>query len=169
MSPPPIPIVIWDMDFHTQINPDDESPFGGAENSGVTPAFVGVYGVLSAIWLWLASLAREVLERRVVRADYYPTWDAFPVNRAARLRRARYTRRSVPPAQNLEPFYAIGPNVSPTQFLERLCRLSGQGRVYVYEMVYWSHRMTREAFMAIFARGCFRMPDGLCHAHIAPD
>lgn len=141
-----------------------------ALNNGENHASIGVYGVLSAIWLWLQYISRGVLGRGIIHGGAPETCVVSPANRELRMRRARFNRRPVPPARNhavLRTLYGRG--LSRTQFLERLCRLSVNGRIRIYYFVYYSHRLTREAFMAIFSRGCFRMPCGLCDAHIAPD
>ena len=154
------------MDFDAQTYRDDAAQYGDEENH----APMGVYGVLSAIWFWLGMISREVLGRYQYRGHNPQRRNVSPANRELRMRIARFNRRPVPPARNhavLRQLYGRG--ISRTQFLERLCRRSVDGRIRVYYMVYWSSRMTREAFMAIFTRGAFRAPDGLCDAHIPPD
>lgn len=144
-------------------------PLGEMPSAAHIPSNSGVSGVLSFIWLWLAALSRGVFGHGVIHDEtpQKPHW--VPVNRAQRKLYHHHPNSPLPPARNLAPFYRFGPRVSPTQFLERLCRLSVDGRIRVYDMVYWSSRAAREAFMAIFARGEFRAPRGLCDAHIAPD
>ena len=130
----------------------------------------GVFAVFSAIWLWLAALSRGMLGQAFCLGDSRPIPRSFPANRELRARLARFETRPVPPARNhnvLRRLYGRG--LSRTQFLERLCSLSVDGRIRIYYFVYYSHRLTREAFMAIFTRGDFRVPCGLCDAHIAPD
>ncbi|WP_371396178.1 hypothetical protein [Fretibacter rubidus] len=94
----------------------------------------------------------------------------YPHNRTTQRRGARFAARAVPPARNYAPFYQYAARgLSPTQFMERLCRLSVHGRISVYRMIYWSSRMVREAVMAMFTRGDFRMADGVWDAHSVPD
>lgn len=154
------------MNLNAQTYRDDSVPFDG----GVDCSPMGVYDVLSAIWLWLGMLSRGVLGRGGFHYKHAETRNVSPGNRELRQRRARFKSRPVPPARNhavLRKLYGRG--LSRTQFLERLCSLSVDGRTRVYYMVYWSSRMTREAFMAIFTRGVFRRPRGLCDAHLTPD
>ena len=151
-------MIIWRMTFNSQIEP---------------PCADGAsMGVLAVIWLWFQAVSRSVLGRDILRDDsasFYPAWGGSPVNRAQIRLYNHHPNRPLSPARNLVPFYRFGPPVSPTQFLERLCRMSTDGRIDVYRNPYWSSRMTREAFMAMFSRGDFRVPDGLCDVHLGPD
>ena len=154
------------MNLNAQIYGGNAASLGDSENH----APMGVCGVLSAIWLWLQYMSRGLLGRGIIHGDRSEISRSFPANRELRARLARFENRPVPPARNhnvLRRLYGRG--LSRTQFLERLCRLSVDGRINVYRMPYWSSRMAREAFMAIFTRGDFRAPCGLCDAHIAPD
>ncbi|WP_371395667.1 hypothetical protein [Fretibacter rubidus] len=147
----------------TQTYPIEAQP---ATNHAATAPF----SLLSAIWAWLGIVSRHVLGRGVIHGDTPPTpFVSRVVNRAQRRLYNHHPNSPLPPSRNLTPFYAFGPRVSPTQFLERLCRLSVRGRVIVYRMVFWSPRLVREAFMALFSRGTFRQPSGLCEAHLVPD
>ncbi|WP_371398033.1 hypothetical protein [Fretibacter rubidus] len=147
------------MDLNAPLYRDDMAPRYGAVNHGV-------YGVLARIFLWL----RAVLGQEVRPHASAQNYDVYTLNRERRHRQVRFFTRAVPPARNHGPFHKFGPRgVSPTQFLERLCRLSVDGRITVYRMVYWSSRMTREAFMAILIFGEFRKAAGLWDAHIPPD
>ena len=138
----------------------------------------GPYGaVLSAIWLWFQAVSHSILEGvrgggfgRGADAGYASyKWPIFSPSRARSRICHHHSHKPLPPVRNLAPFYAFGPRVSPTQFLERRCRLSTMGRIGVYRMAYWSPRLYREALMALFSHGDFRAPDGLCAAHITPD
>ncbi|WP_371396638.1 hypothetical protein [Fretibacter rubidus] len=134
-------------------------------------------GMLAAIWLWFRLLSLDVLSgvlggdcgRRSDADGAAYKWPLFSKSRARSRLIHHHPNSPLPPARNLAPFYAFGPRVSPTQFLERRCRLSVDGRIGVYRMAYWSSRLAREALMAIFSRGDFRAPDGLWAAHIPPD
>ena len=154
------------MDLNAQIYGGD----GAALYDGENHAPMGVCGLLSAIWLWLLALPRAMMRADFAFDDSRPKGRSFPANRELRARLARFENRPVPPARNhnvLRKLYGRG--LSRTQFLERLCRLSVDGRINVYRMPYWSSRAAREAFMAIFTRGDFRMPDGLCAVRLGPD
>ena len=130
----------------------------------------GVCGALAAIWLWLQYVSRGLLGRGVFKDARAETRVTSPANRELRARLARFENRPIPPARDHDVLRRLyGRGISRTQFLERLCRLSVDGRIRIYYFVYYSHRLTREAFMAIFSRGDFRAPCGLCDAHIAPD
>ena len=142
----------------------------GGENHAPMGGSMGLCGVLSAIWLWLLALPRGMMRAEFSSGGSRPIGRSFPANRELRARCARFENRPLPPARNhavLRRLYGRG--LSRTQFLERLCSLSVDGRMRIYYMVYWSSRMSREALMAIFSRGDFRAPCGLCDAHVAPD
>ena len=154
------------MSFETQRYGGSSASLGGVRLCSDN----GVFGVLSAIWLWLLALPRGMMRAEFCLGGSCSNWRSFPANRELRARRARFEIRSCPPARNhavLRRLYGRG--LSRTQFLERLCSLSVDGRTRVYYMVYWLSRMSREALMAIMRRGDFRAQDGLCDAHIAPD
>ena len=155
-----------DMSFETQISGGSAAPLRGVLSCSDS----GVFSVLSAIWLWLQALSRGVLGQGAAACEQGSNHVVSPANRELRARCARFANRPIPPARDhdvLRDLYGRG--ISRTQFLERLCRLSVDGRIRIYYFVYYSHRLTREAFMAIFTRGIFRAPQGLCDAHIAPD
>ena len=133
-------------------------------------AYTGVSGVLSAIWLWLQMLSRGVWEGGFALNTPRPDAPIYTVNRAQRKLRGHHAGRPIAPARNLSamrPLYGRG--ISPTQFLERQARLSVEGRINTYRLPYWSSRMSREAFMAIFSKGDFRAPQGLCAVRLGPD
>ena len=154
------------MDLNAQIYGGDAAPLCGGENH----APMGVCGVLSAIWLWLQYMSRGLLGRGVIHGDRSEISRSFPANRELRARLARFENRPVPPARDHDMLRRLyGRGLSRTQFLERLCRLSVDGRINVYRIAYWSSRMAREAFMAIFARGDFRMADGVYAVRLGPD
>ena len=148
--------------------------FRRAESADVSKTPRGLGGFVSAVWMWLRLCVYvmtghgEPLEMDVQRAMH-----ARRPNRARRHLNHHFTKPSVrggrKPARNLVPFCAFGPRrVSPTQFMERLCRLSLWGRVSVYKFLYYAHRQVREALWAMFAQGEFREPRGLCDAHLWP-
>ena len=154
------------MDLNAQIYSGDAPSLNDGENH----APMGVCGVLSAIWLWLQYMSRGLLGRGVIHGDRSEISRSFPANRELRARLARFENRRIPPARDHDMLRRLyGRGQSRTQFLERLCRLSVDGRIRVYRIPYWSSRAAREAFMAIFSRGDFRAPCGLWDAHIAPD
>ena len=158
------------MTLGLQTYDDGSASLGGGALDGAVRAPMGVCGVLSAIWLWLAALSRGMMRGTFCFDDARPARRSSPANRELRARRARFDNRPVPPARNhavLRKLYGRG--LSRTQFLERLCCLSVDGRIRIYYFVYYSHRLTREALMAIMQRGDFRGPCGLWAAHIAPD
>jgi len=132
----------------------------------------GMRGFISAIWLWLRCCVYVVTGH----GDPYESDVEFverphPYSRARRHRAAYFAKRGgIVPARNLRPFCGFGSRrITPAQFRERLCRLSGWGRIHVYRMVYYAPRLVRYALLARFARGDFRAPCGLCAAHLWPD
>jgi len=131
----------------------------------------GLGGFISAIWLWLRCCVYVVTGH----GDPYESDVEFierphPYGRARRhLDRYFAKRGGIVPARNLQPFCGFGSrHITPAQFKERLCRLSGWGRIHVYRMVYYAHRLARYALLAMFERGETRMPCGLCAAHLWP-
>ena len=154
------------MDLNAQIYDHDASPLNDGEND----APMGVCGMLAAIWLWLGMLSRCLLGRGVIHGDTPETPFVSPdINRAQRRLHNHHPNTPLPPARNLSPFYHFGPRVSATQFLERLCRISGKGRIRVYRLRFRLSRAAREAVLAIFSRGDFRMADGVCAVRLGPD
>jgi len=86
-----------------------------------------------------------------------------------RLNRHCSNQKTMPVIRQYGILYNFGSrHITPTQFLERRCRLSGVARVSIYRMVYYAHRMVREALWARYARGDFRASRGLCEAHLWP-
>jgi len=136
--------------------------------------FGGVVSFVSAVWMWLRLCLNVVTghgqEREPFQGDIDLIEGAPRPNRARRHLDKYFTKRGeIVPARNLRPFCGFGSrHIMPAQFKERLCRLSGWGRVHVYRMVYYAHRLARYALLARFARGDFRRPCGLCRAHLWP-
>lgn len=154
------------MDLSEQTYSCDVAPRDGGE----THAPMGVCGMLALVWLWLGVVSRGILGRGVMHGAVPPTPVVSPtINRSQRRLYNHHPNSAVPTSRNLAPFYRFGPRVSATQFMERLCRLSVNGRIRVYRIAYWSSRLSREALMALFSRGDFRMSDGVWDAHIVPD
>ena len=97
----------------------------------------------------------------------------------------RRGQRDIVPVRNNRPFYIFTrsgqrPNLSPTQFMERLVALSGRGRVSVYRMRYWrktvkgkaaplgtEHEYWRDPLGRIGGR-MGKLPSGVWHAHLWP-
>jgi len=157
------------------------SPLHKAELQGFQPEmedmhyFVphsGISGFISAIWFWLRACVYVVTGY----GDPYEDEVEFVERphchgRARRHLEAHFAKRkdAVPARENM-PFYYFGSRrITRAQFMERLCRLSGRGRIRVYRMIYYAHRLARYAKLAMFTRGDFRAPSGLCQAHLWPD
>jgi len=97
----------------------------------------GVSGFLAWLMLWLQLCVAQPYRRsgQALAHVYAP-------NRYWR----RRGQRDIIPVRNNRPYYiftrsgtssSTRPNLSPTQFMERLVALSGRGRVSVYRMRYW--------------------------------
>jgi len=132
----------------------------------------GISGFVAAIWFWLRTCVYLVTGQ----GDHFESDIEFvqrphPYGRARRHLDAHFAKRKTPvPARENMPFYYFGSrHLSRAQFMERLCRLSGRGRVRVYGMIYYAHRLARYAKLAMFERGEFRVPSGVCQAHLWPD
>jgi len=132
---------------------------------------MGAHGFVSAIWMWLRLCVYVVTGH----SDPFKSNVEFIqrphlYGRARRHRDTHFAKRGTVPARRLTPFYYFGSRlITRGQFLERLCRLSCNGRIRVYHMIYYAHRLVRYAKLAMFARGDFRAPNGLCEAHLWPD
>ena len=131
----------------------------------VTAPKMGVCGItVSGILMWLRLCVYVItghgapFESETVAPKQY----FQKPNRSRRhLNRHFSNQRTLPVIRCYGVLYNFGPrNISPTQFLELRCRLSGVARVSIYRMVYYAHRMVREALWARFARGDFRAPRG---------
>jgi len=78
----------------------------------------------------------------------------------------RMERRTIPCARNLVPYYSLlakgiyGQKLSPTQFLERLCRLSVFGRIRLYRMRQSGSVLQRRALLICYDHGWWRAPIG---------
>ena len=148
--------------------------FRRVESADVSTTPKGFGGFMSVVWMWLRLCVYVVTGHgEPLEMDAQRAMSARRPNRARRHLNHHFTKPSVrggaKPARNLVPFCAFGPRcVSPTQFMERLCRLSLWGRVSIYKFLYYAHRQVREALSAMFARGEFREPDGVCEAHLWP-
>jgi len=143
-----------------------------AENIDYVIPSSGLSGLILSIWLWIRCCVYVVTGH----GDPYEAEVEFiershPYGRARRHLDRHFAKRGqIVPARNLRPFCGFGSrHITPAQFKERLCRLSGWGRIHVYRMVYYAHRLARYALLARFVRGDFRMPCGLCAAHLWPD
>jgi len=148
--------------------------FRRVESADVSTTPRGLGGFMLAVWMWLRLCVYVVTGRSdPLEEEAQRAMRVRRPNRARRHLNHHFTKPSVrgglKPARNLSPFCAFGPRrVSPTQFMERLCRLSLWGRVSIYKFLYYAHRQVREALWAMFERGDFREPDGLCAAHLWP-
>ncbi len=78
--------------------------------------------------------------------------------------RRRMEHRVIPPARNLAPYHKLlattsdGRRLSPTQFLERLCRLSVFGRICLYRMRQYGSVLRRRALLVCYDHGWWREP-----------
>jgi len=78
--------------------------------------------------------------------------------------RRRMEHREIPPARNLMPYYKFcatgldGRKLSPTQFMERLCRLSVFGRICIYRMRQSGSVLRRRALLICYDHGWWREP-----------
>ena len=148
--------------------------FRRVESPDVSTTPRGLGGFMSVVWMWLRLCVYVVTGHgEPLEVDTQRAMGVRRLNRARRHLNHHFTKPSVrgagKPARNLAPFCAFGPRrVSPTQFMERLCRLSLWGRVSIYKFLYYAHRQVREALWAMFACGDFREPRGLCDAHLWP-
>ena len=148
--------------------------FRRVESADISTTPKGFGGFMSVVWMWLRLCVYVVTGHgEPLEVDTQRAMGVRRPNRARRHLNHHFTKPSVrgagKPARNLAPFCAFGPRrVSPTQFMERLCRLSLWGRVSIYKFLYYAHRQVREALWAMFARGEFREPRGLCEAHLWP-
>jgi len=81
--------------------------------------------------------------------------------------RRRMEHREIPPARNLMPYYKFcatgldGRKLSPTQFMERLCRLSVFGRICIYRMRQSGSVLRRRALLICYDHGWWREPISL--------
>ena len=148
--------------------------FRRVESTNLSTPPRGLGSFVSAVWMWLQLCVYMMTGHGdPLEVDAQQSAIARRPNRARRHLNHHFTKPSVrggrKPARNLVPFCAFGPcRVSSTQFMERLCRLSLWGRVSIYKFLYYAHRQVREALWAMFARGEFREPDGVCDAHLWP-
>ena len=139
---------------------------------GVAPK-MGVCGIaVSGILMWL-RLCVYVFTGHGSPFESQTTAprESFQNPNRTRRRLNRYcsNQKTMPVIRQYEILYNFGSrHITPTQFLERRCRLSGVARVSIYRIVYYAHRMVREALWARYARGDFRAPRGLCEAHLWP-
>ena len=129
-------------------------------------------GFMSSIWLWLRLCIYVFTGRGEAfdsEAEFVP-FSAYRPNRANRhIQRHFAQHKRLPIVRRYGILYAFGSrHITPTQFLERRCRLSGVARFSIYRMIYYAHRQLREALWARFSRGDFRPPQGLCAAHLWP-
>ena len=129
-------------------------------------------GFMSSIWLWLRLCIYVFTGRGEAfdsEAEFVP-FSAYRPNRANRhIQRHFAQHKRLPIVRRYGILYAFGSrHITPTQFLERRCRLSGVARFSIYRMIYYAHRKVREALWARFSRGDFRPPQGLCAAHLWP-
>ena len=129
-------------------------------------------GFMSSIWLWLRLCIYVFTGRGEAfdpEAEFVP-FSAYRPNRANRhIQRHFAQHKRLPIVRRYGILYAFGSrHITPTQFLERRCRLSGVARFSIYRMIYYAHRKVREALWARFTRGDFRPPQGLCAAHLWP-
>ena len=129
-------------------------------------------GFMSSIWLWLRLCVYVLTGRGEAfdsEAELVP-FSAYRPNRANRhIQRHFAQHKRLPIVRRYGILYAFGSrHITPTQFLERRCRLSGVARFSIYRMIYYAHRQVREALWARFTRGDFRPPQGLCAAHLWP-
>jgi len=161
---------------HTYLNTTYLSLLNIAELQGYEPeqdveyeAFQTGLGGISTIWFWLKCCVYLVTGHgEPLKSEVEFVERPYPYGRARRHREAHFAKRKdVTPSRCLTPFYSFGGRcITRGQFLERLCRLSDQGRIRVYHIIYYAHRLARYAKLAMFARGDFRVPSGLCAAHL---
>ena len=129
-------------------------------------------GFMSSIWLWLRLCIYVFTGRGEAfdsEAEFVP-FSAYRPNRANRhIQRHFAQHKRLPIVRRYGILYAFGSrHITPTQFLERRCRLSGVARFSIYRMINYAHRKVREALWARFTHGDFRPPQGLCAAHLWP-
>ena len=116
---------------------------------------------VSGVWVWLRLCVYVVtghgnpFESEFNSEAELPLRPAHGDNRAYRhLRRYCGNQKTMPVIRRYGVLYYFGSrHISPTQFLERRCRLSGVARVSVYRMIYYAHQLVREALWAMFERG----------------
>jgi len=104
--------------------------FCRVESADISTTPKGFGGFMSVVWMWLRLCVYVVTGHgEPLEVDTQRAMGVRRPNRARRHLNHHFTKPSVrggaKPARNLAPFCAFGPRrVSPTQFMERLCRLS---------------------------------------------
>lgn len=104
----------------------------------------GLQGFLVWLRLWLGWISGE---RSPDSRSNVPT---YCEPRQRRRLCERFERCDLPPSRDTRPFRRlIGRCQTRGEYLERLCRLSVNGRIRIYRFIYFSHRQVREALMAL--------------------
>lgn len=126
------------------------------ERDIVMPSAPGVQGGILAFLVWMnAWLKLLVMGRGVAGSIVEP--EAERINRYYR----RISGKTISSVRLLGTFrYFCRPDISPTQFAERLCALSLLGRVRVYKMRYWGSVLQRRAVLVCYDHGHWRAPIG---------
>lgn len=141
------------------------------------------FGVaLAAMWMWLQFWFGE-MQRAVCGcfglpfngafAEEFARFDAVDgVNRQGRAIVSLMQARGLPAARDIRIYHYFGsPFAAPlsrTQFLERLCRLSGHSRARIYRLRRAAPRAMRKFRLSFFERGELRAPSGLWAVHLWP-
>ena len=118
------------------------------------------------LWLhWLCGVGQD--EVFVEPTPYTPN------------RRMRRTQNcSISFTRYYHHYLLLGPrDITPTQFLERVCRLSPLGRIRIYRMRQFGSVLRRRAMLICYDHGWWRAPigafgrlyAGLWHVHLLPD
>jgi len=139
------------------------------------PRQPSAWGLLGQIWLWFRLWVKEGQRGFSVPFDgRTPTVKS----RTLRARRQHFAKRrargkAVPASRDTTIYHYFGSPfaapLSPTQFLERLCRLSGHARHRLYRMRYITPRRVREARHSRFVKGGYVAPGGVWAAHLWPE
>ena len=146
-----------------------------AQRVAGAPRPQAAWGLLGQIWLWFRLW---VMEGR--RGYSVPFDGGTPTvkSRVLRARRQHFAKRrgrgkAVPASRDTTIYHYFGSpfaaRLSPTQFLERLCRLSGHARHRLYRMRYIARRRVREARHSRFVTGGHMTPGGVWAAHLWPE
>jgi len=133
------------------------------ENIDQTNAFAGSHAPTSiSVLTWLLWLRLWVMNA----CGFSPAYvcRAMPsapqaLVRARRQSRAHFARCGLPPARNLSALRALLPrNLSPTQTLERLTKISVLGRTVLYRILSWGSVLLRRALLVCYDHGWWRAP-----------
>jgi len=120
--------------------------------------------LLPFLWLlrnWLVAYCPEL---RPAHFDAQPLhWSK--INRRYRRQYRRMKTHPVPPARNVTPYRTLLPRgLSPTQFLERMSRISTLGRVCLYRIRASGSVLRRRALLVCYDHGWWRAPITRLHA-----